>query len=61
MELFTEYGAIAGFWFDRVGGIYQFADILNIQEIYYMIHVIQPHTMAVYKIGAKGNEDCITG
>lgn len=61
MELCTQYGPIAGLWFDTVGGVYQHPDMFNIQEIYDMIHAIQPHAMVVYKTGANGNEDFITG
>lgn len=61
MELCTQYGPIAGLWFDTVGGIYQHPDMFNIQEIYDMIHAIQPHALVTYKTGANGNEDFITG
>lgn len=61
MELCTQYGPIAGLWFDTVGGVYQHPDMFNIQEVYDMIHAIQPHAMVVYKTGANGNEDFITG
>ena len=61
MELCTQYGPIAGLWFDTVGGVYQHSDLFNIQEIYDMIHSIQPHALVVFKTGANGNEDFITG
>lgn len=61
MELCTQYGPIAGLWFDTVGGVYQYPDLFNIQEIYDMIHTIQPHALVVFKTGANGNEDFITG
>lgn len=61
MEICTNYGAIAGLWFDTVGGVYQFEEMFNVQEIYDMIHAIQPHALVVYKTGANGNEDFITG
>ena len=61
MELCTQYGPIAGLWFDTVGGVYQHPDMFNIQEIYDMIHAIQPHALVTYKTGANGNEDFITG
>ena len=61
MELCTQYGPIAGIWFDTVGGVYQYSELFNIQEIYDMIHQIQPHALVVYKTGANGNEDFITG
>lgn len=61
MELCTMYGPIAGFWFDTSGGIYQNPELFNIQEIYDMIHTIQPHSLVVFKTGVNGNEDFITG
>ena len=61
MELCTQYGPIAGIWFDTVGGVYQYSELFNIQEIYDMIHQIQPHALVVFKTGANGNEDFITG
>lgn len=61
MELCTQYGPIAELWFDTVGGVYQHSDLFNIQEIYDMIHSIQPHALVVFKTGANGNEDFITG
>lgn len=61
MELSTMYGPIAGFWFDTIGGVYEHAELFNIQEIYDMIHAIQPHALVVFKTGANGNEDFITG
>lgn len=56
MELCTQYGPIAGIWFDTVGGVYQYSELFNIQEIYDMIHQIQPHALVVFKTGANGNE-----
>lgn len=61
MELCTQYGPIAGLWFDTVGGVYQYSELFNIQDIYDMIHCIQPHALVVFKTGANGNEDFITG
>lgn len=61
MELCTMYGPIAGFWFDTSGGVYQHPDMFRIQEIYDMIHSIQPHALVVFKTGVNGNEDLITG
>lgn len=61
MELLTNYGPIAGFWFDTIGGVYQYPEMFDIQSIYDMIHRIQPHALVVFKTGANGNEDFITG
>lgn len=54
-------GRLPGIWFDTVGGVYQYSELFNIQEIYDMIHQIQPHALVVFKTGANGNEDFITG
>lgn len=61
MELCTNYGPIAGFWFDTIGGVYQHPELFRIQDIYDMIHAIQPHALVTFKTGANGNEDFITG
>jgi alpha-L-fucosidase len=61
MELCTQYGPIAGIWFDTIGGVYQFGEMFNIQDIYDMIHRIQPHALITFKTGVNGNEDFITG
>ena len=44
-----------------MGGVYQHPDMFNVQKVYDMIHAIQPHALVVYKTGANGNEDFITG
>lgn len=61
MELCCNYGTVAGFWFDTIGGVYQHPNMFNIQEIYDLIHSMQPHALVVFKTGANGNEDFITG
>lgn len=61
MELCTQYGPVAGFWFDTSGGVYQHPELFRIQDIYDMIHAIQPHALVVFKTGVNGNEDFITG
>lgn len=61
MELCTQYGPIAGFWFDTSGGVYQHPELFRIQDVYDMIHAIQPHALVVFKTGVNGNEDFITG
>lgn len=61
MEICTQYGPIAGLWFDTVGSMYEQTELFNIQDIYDMIHAIQPHALVCFKTGANGNEDFITG
>lgn len=60
-ELCMNYGPVAGFWFDTIGGVYQHPDMFAIQDIYDLIHTMQPHALVTFKTGANGNEDFITG
>lgn len=60
-ELCMNYGSVAGFWFDTIGGVYQHPDMFSIQDIYDLIHAMQPHALVTFKTGANGNEDFITG
>lgn len=60
-EICTKYGPLAGIWFDTIGGVYQHPDIFRIQEVYDLIHAIQPHALVIFKTGATGTEDAITG
>lgn len=60
-EICTNYGPIAGLWFDTIGGVYQHPNMFRIQEVYDLIHAIQPHALIIFKTGATGTEDAITG
>ncbi len=59
-EICTNYGAIAGLWFDPIGGAYTNPDMFDMQGIYDMIHSLQPHALVSYKTGFNGNEDYLT-
>lgn len=59
-ELSTQYGSLAGFWFDPIGGAYTNPDLFDIQAIYDMIHRLQPQALISYKTGFNGNEDYIS-
>lgn len=60
-EICTNYGPIAGVWFDTIGGVYQHPDLFRIQEVYDLVHALQPHALVIFKTGATGTEDVITG
>jgi len=56
-ELLTNYGPIAGIWFDPIMGYYARPDLFPIQETYAMIRKLQPQTLISFKQGASGDED----
>jgi alpha-L-fucosidase len=60
-ELCTQYGPIAGFWFDPLGGVLGNAELFNVQEFYDLIHQHQPHALIHFKTGATGTEDVLVG
>jgi alpha-L-fucosidase len=56
-ELLTNYGPIAGIWFDPIMGYYARPDLFPIEKTYAMIHKLQPQTLIAFKQGANGQED----
>ena len=56
-ELLTNYGPIAGIWFDPIMGYYARPDLFPIGETYAMIRKLQPQTLIAFKQGANGQED----
>jgi alpha-L-fucosidase len=56
-ELLTQYGPIAGIWFDPIMGYYARPDLFPIDETYAMIRELQPQTLISFKQGANGDED----
>ena len=56
-ELLTNYGPIAGIWFDPIMGYYARPDLFPIHETYAMIRKLQPQTLITFKQGATGTED----
>lgn len=56
-EICTNYGDIAGLWFDPIGGAYANDDLFDMPEIYKMIRRLQPHALISYKTGFDGTED----
>ncbi len=60
-ELCSNYGSIAGFWFDPLGGVLANSEMFNMQEFYDLIHKYQPHALINFKTGITGNEDVLVG
>ena len=57
-ELLTNYGAIAGIWFDGIGECYRRPnDFLEVGELYAYIHKLQPQCLISFKTGFTGDED----
>ena len=57
-ELLTNYGPVAGIWLDGIavplsGDRYKF----HCQDLYDLIHRLQPHALVSYKQGLLGTED----
>ena len=56
-ELLTNYGPLAGIWFDPIMSYYARPDLFSIHETYAMIRELQPQTLIAFKQGATGTED----
>ncbi|MDH7480597.1 MAG: alpha-L-fucosidase [Armatimonadota bacterium] len=57
-ELLTNYGPIAGIWLDGVGVPLSYnREAFRCQELYDMIHRLQPQALVAYKQGLLGTED----
>ena len=56
-ELLTNYGPLAGIWFDPIMTYYARPDLFPIADTYAMIRKLQPQTLITYKQGATGTED----
>lgn len=56
-ELLTNYGPLAGLWFDPIMGYYARPDLFPIAETYAMIRKLQPQVLISFKQGANGTED----
>jgi alpha-L-fucosidase len=56
-ELLTNYGPLAGIWFDPIMAFYARPDLFPIRETYAMIRKLQPQTLVCFKQGATGTED----
>lgn len=56
-ELLTNYGPLAGIWFDPIMTYYARPDLFPIRDTYAMIRRLQPQTLVCFKQGATGTED----
>ncbi|MFC6964626.1 alpha-L-fucosidase [Halocatena marina] len=59
-ELLTDYGPIAGVWFDPISSYYQRPDLFPVHETYGLVRSLQDHCLVAYKNGATGTEDFVT-
>ena len=55
--MLTNYGPLAGIWFDPIMGYYARPDLFPIHETYAMIRQLQPQALICFKQGATGAED----
>lgn len=56
-ELLTNYGPVAGIWFDPIMAYYAQPDLFPVHETYAMVRRLQPQTLISFKQGATGTED----
>ncbi|OGV60898.1 MAG: hypothetical protein A2283_00560 [Lentisphaerae bacterium RIFOXYA12_FULL_48_11] len=56
-ELLSNYGPLAGIWFDPIMTYYARPDLFPIHETYSMMRKLQPQTLVCFKQGATGTED----
>ncbi|TWT85977.1 Alpha-L-fucosidase [Posidoniimonas polymericola] len=56
-RLLTNYGPVAGIWFDPLMGYYGRPDLFPMESIYQEIRRLQPHCLISAKQGATGTED----
>ncbi|NQU42343.1 alpha-L-fucosidase, partial [bacterium] len=56
-ELLTNYGSIAGMWFDLISAYYWRPDLFPIEETYALIRELQPQCLISFKQGCTGTED----
>ena len=59
-ELLTQYGPLAGIWFDPIMGYYHRPDLFPIDETYALVRSLQPQCLISFKQGANGTEDFAT-
>ena len=59
-ELLTNYGHIAGMWFDPISSVYQRPDLFPVEQSYELVRSLQPHALISFKNGATGTEDYIS-
>ncbi len=60
-ELCSNYGPVAGFWFDPLGGVLANSELFKTEEIYAHIRRLQPQALILNKTGITGSEDVVVG
>lgn len=56
-ELLTNYGPVAGIWLDGIASTRWHKEAFKAQELYDMVHDLQPQVLVSYKQGLLGTED----
>lgn len=56
-ELLTQYGPIAGLWFDPIMPYYHRPDLFPVEATYALVRSLQPQALIAFKQGATGTED----
>ena len=56
-ELLTNYGPVAGMWFDPIMGYYAHPELFPIDQTYQLVRSLQPQALISFKQGANGDED----
>jgi len=57
-ELLTNYGPVAGIWFDGIGKYYNNPEnYTRLSETFALVRELQPHALISFKEGAIGEED----
>lgn len=56
-ELLTQYGPVAGMWFDPIMPYYHRPDLFPVRETYSLVRSLQPQCLVSFKQGATGDED----
>jgi alpha-L-fucosidase len=60
-ELLTQYGPIAGIWFDGIGNFYKNPELFTkTKETFALIRRLQPHALISFKEGGLCDEDFIS-
>ncbi|TKG93730.1 hypothetical protein EYV94_15920 [Puteibacter caeruleilacunae] len=60
-ELLTQYGNVAGIWFDGIGGYYKNpANYKQLDKLHALVKELQPHALISFKEGALGDEDFLS-
>ena len=60
-ELLTQYGPIAGIWFDGINAYYKNPQLYSrLPETFSLIRSLQPQCLISFKQGAIGDEDFVT-